>query len=151
MPPEENLLFQGLSQGHPMKFRSLGKSMMPTILPGDMVTIVPHGSPRLGDIVLMSQGEGMVLHRIMAQCSGRIFTKGDATARFDAPIDGNLLRGKAILVQRHGKAHVLDYPWSRLGGWVLSLAIVPLRLLLNSLIFLRAWLLGVSQPTAGSQ
>jgi signal peptidase I len=55
-----------LNHGKTVRFRATGQSMYPTIMDGDMITVVPVTpvDVKKGDIVLYSSGRGIIAHRV---------------------------------------------------------------------------------------
>ncbi|MEW6386196.1 MAG: S24/S26 family peptidase [Thermodesulfobacteriota bacterium] len=123
MPPERELWVQGLRRGFSMRCRLLGKSMAPRLRPGDCVQIAPGERCRLGDIVLVDQGDHLVMHRVIARSKGRIITKGDATAHLDPPVAPPEILGRAVFRSRGGKETPLDSLWARWTGLACCLAL----------------------------
>ena len=86
-----------------------GHSMLPTVWPGDTLTIEPTSicSVRKGDIVLFARHGRLVAHRVVAKNSDqqgiRITTQGDAMIDSDAPIRERELLGKVRHISRAGK------------------------------------------------
>ncbi|OGP72718.1 MAG: hypothetical protein A2Y80_10385 [Deltaproteobacteria bacterium RBG_13_58_19] len=110
---EKELWVQGLSRGWSMRCRLLGKSMFPNLRPGDLVQVEPGETCRLGDIVLVNQGEHWVMHRVVAKSKGLIITKGDATAHLDPPVTPPEILGRAVSRNRRGKESSLTSLWAR--------------------------------------
>lgn len=89
-----------------LRLRATGRSMVPTIWPGDKLVIEPlrGGSVVPGDIVFFSRNGRFVAHRVVAADKEKIHTQGDATSRADAPVAYAELVGKVSLIVRDGKA-----------------------------------------------
>jgi len=108
-----------------MRFRPWGDSMSPFLRRGDVVTIVPGKRCHLGDIVLVSRDESLLLHRVVAKKPGEIITKGDALSSLDRPVPLHYLLGRAAFRERRGKLRPLDSFQARFLGMAFSLT-VPL-------------------------
>jgi signal peptidase I len=87
----------------------LGRSMIPSIYPGDLLTIrsVQPSNARCGDIVLHLRAGRFCVHRVTRQWQerGRLMfvTWGDAAARQDPPFEENLLLGRVTAIVRRGR------------------------------------------------
>lgn len=91
-----------------LRLRVTGHSMLPTVWPGDTLEIEPLDSPDVstGDIVLFSNGQRLVAHRVVAKiCGSRdsIETQGDAVPSPDSPVAQADLMGKVSFILRNGR------------------------------------------------
>jgi signal peptidase I len=89
-----------------LRLRVTGWSMLPTIMPGDTLTIEqtsPNGIS-VGEIVLFGRDRRLFVHRVIAQNSGcdRIVTGGDAMPGPDMPISETDLLGRLTSIARNG-------------------------------------------------
>ncbi len=100
-----------------------GGSMIPFLRPGDAVTVVPGKRCRVGEVILYSRGDLLVVHRVVAKFGGRIFTKGDAAAQLDPPITARDIIGRAVSSERNGKKYPQDSLGSRFWGLAFSLTV----------------------------
>ena len=88
---------------------AIGKSMVPTIWPGDSLVVEPAtgNDVSAGDIVLFSNSCRFVAHRLVEKENstnpGELLTRGDAMPTADAPIRQSELLGRVSLVVRDGK------------------------------------------------
>ena len=88
---------------------AIGKSMVPAIWPGDALVVEPACSANIapGDIVLFSNASRFVAHRVVEKsgdaATGRVLTRGDATATADAPIRPGEILGKVSFIVRNGR------------------------------------------------
>jgi len=89
-----------------VQLRVTGASMMPCLWPGDMLTVRSCDAPELqpGQIVVFRKNEKLVVHRIMECGGGQVVTRGDARAKFDAPVSYSEMLGKVERVVRDGRA-----------------------------------------------
>jgi signal peptidase I len=92
-----------------LRLRVTGHSMLPTVWPGDTLVIEPANSSDVaeGDIVLFSNSERLVAHRLVASRCGAensIETQGDAVGRPDSPLARGQLLGKVSFILRNGKS-----------------------------------------------
>ena len=118
---------QILSEGHALRFRTVGVSMWPLIRDGDLVEIQPAApdSYRKGDILLYEQQRGVLLvHRVIAvrweddQMS--LLMQGDALRSADGLAALSQVLGRVALVDRNGRLIHLDSPFQRLLGRLLA-------------------------------
>ena len=85
--------------------KAVGKSMLPTIKEGDIITISNDiNSLHVGDIVLFYNANKnhniYILHRIISSVKDKIFiTKGDNNKFSDQPIRKSRIIGKVVLIQ----------------------------------------------------
>lgn len=93
-----------------LRMRAIGRSMLPTVWPGDMLVFEPVRSNDVseGDIVLFSNGRQFVAHRVVTKSNApggaRVQTQGDAVARADSPVSASDLLGKVAFILRNGKS-----------------------------------------------
>lgn len=80
--------------------RVAGGSMVPALIPGDVVVVAKHQRPVEGSIVLMSPGETLVLHRVTSVAGdGSVRTRGDANPIADfTATPASAVRGVVTLV-----------------------------------------------------
>jgi hypothetical protein len=123
MDIRDELWLEGLRQGHAMRLRPLGSSMVPFLRAGDIVTIAPSQKCRLGDIILYRRDDGTVMHRVVMKFADRIITKGDALRQIDPGVLPQDIYGRAVAYERHGKKQALDSLGSRLLGMAFSLTV----------------------------
>ena len=100
-----------------------GRSMAPTLLPGDTVSAErldrAAGPPRLGDLVVMDlPGAGLVVHRLLWWTSTQARTWGDGSQRMDAPVPHANVLGRVLEVRRNGvdvtpSSSALRTTWAR--------------------------------------
>lgn len=125
------LIFDLLTDGHKVKFRSPGDSMYPTIRNGDVITVIPieTASITIGDIILYRHKSGATAHRVVrtlkqseedSRSAPRgsqnrslsetllFFLRGDAAVVFDDPVSAEQILGKVTLVEREGR-HIDPY------------------------------------------
>jgi len=101
-----------LSLGGEIRLRALGSSMLPSVWPGDILTIegtschvtVP------GDIVLVLRDQRPFIHRVEEKrvCNGHLqwITRGDAVPESDPPVATSELLGKVSCIQRNHRIFV---------------------------------------------
>lgn len=90
----------------PLRLRVHGRSMWPTLRPGDQVTVESTVTDHLqpGDWVLLQGREALFLHRFLGFTrEGLLLTKGDGHRAPDSPWPPDALRGRAVAVSRQGR------------------------------------------------
>ncbi len=91
-----------------LKVRARGVSMLPTLWPGDVLTIqsVRPEQVEPGEIVLYMRQDRFFIHRIVSRDLTRdkavLVTRGDCICEDDPPVERSELLGKVIEVQRSG-------------------------------------------------
>jgi Peptidase S24-like len=92
-----------------VRFVANGSSMIPSIYPGDLLSVRSESvvNARVGEIVLFLLGGRFFVHRVMRKWPERdrvVFaTRGDALTQEDPSIDGSQLLGRVTSILRHGK------------------------------------------------
>lgn len=90
-----DLAREQLARGRPLRVRTQGHSMWPTLRDGALVQVDPLvGAPRVGDLVLVATPSRLVLHRVIRSDTRGIVTKGDAAAADDGPVPREAILGK---------------------------------------------------------
>jgi hypothetical protein len=135
-----------------VRFVAQGSSMIPSIYPGDLLTVRSESiaGARCGEIVLFLLGGRFFVHRVMRKWPERdrvVFaTRGDALNQEDPSVDGTQLLGRVTSILRRGKpvrfATPLN-PWMRLLRWGVRHSETFARTLLAANL-LRARILGGS-------
>ncbi len=135
-----------LRQGQRVRFKAPGRSMQPTIIEGETITVEPVApqAVRKGDIILYSFERGFIAHRVVrilrrkgdAPC---FIMRGDASDSFDYPVAAQQVLGKVISVEREGRSvdlysqrarirHIAHKWASRLKRLILCMLKVNLRI-----------------------
>jgi SOS-response transcriptional repressor LexA len=79
----------------PWKLTVKGRSMHPTLKPGDRILVDPHAKPSVGDVIVFVHHRQLVVHRLIE--TGRVFvTAGDASRGQTERIARNDVLGVAI-------------------------------------------------------
>ena len=88
-----------------LRLRVTGSSMLPAILPGDVLRIrncrIDQAGP--GDIVLFIRHRRLFAHRAIARSGAGLLTQGDALAEPDPPVTADELLGRVTRIMRRGK------------------------------------------------
>src|ERR1700690_1954075 len=83
-----------------------GSSMLPSLWPGDILEIhrVAAADISKGDIVVFARENRLIVHRVLRvnrdQDDVTVITRGDRSARVDAPVSTNYLLGSVRTIQR---------------------------------------------------
>ncbi|MGD2147791.1 MAG: S24/S26 family peptidase [Anaerolineae bacterium] len=96
-----------LERGSALRFQASGDSMRPFIRSGDILVVEPAEARgvRAGDVVLVRQGERLLVHRVVAaplDSADALTVKGDAHLMPDPPLRRDQVLGKVTAVQRAG-------------------------------------------------
>jgi hypothetical protein len=89
----------------PMRLRVRGRSMLPTLRPGDEVIVHLATAETLapGDWVIVRGAQGAFLHRYLGWRHGRIVTKGDGHRALDPSWPPDAVLGRVVEAQRDGR------------------------------------------------
>jgi signal peptidase I len=110
-----------------VRLRVFGTSMVPSILPGDLISVQRAGVSEIasGDVVLYSREGRLFAHRVVG-CGGSadealLITRGDRLRYNDPPVSSTELLGRVISIERGEQqvktsfqANKLNYPLLRL-------------------------------------
>jgi hypothetical protein len=97
------LALELLARGEGVRVRVRGASMRPFVLDGD-VLLLRAGAPRVGDVVLLRQGDFGLLHRVVARDrAGRLCIAGDALPGLDGWFDPEQIAAVALQIERRGR------------------------------------------------
>lgn len=122
------LAAQILAAGGKVRLRALGNSMLPTLWPGDLVTIdgASCHDALPGDLVLVLVNQRPLIHRVRKRFERdglvRWVTRGDAVPQSDPPVAQSDLLGTVSSIQRNRRAIIPTRRFSRTAqvmGWVL--------------------------------
>jgi signal peptidase I len=107
-----------------VRLRVFGTSMVPSILPGDLISIQRASLSEIssGEIVLYSREGRLFAHRVVAragtQDDPRLITRGDRLSYSDPPVSSSELLGRVTSIQsadRRGLRQI--QPAARLSAW----------------------------------
>src|SRR5438874_9537355 len=100
------LAAQVLQNSSMLRLRASGSSMLPSLWPGDVITIQPQSFEqwRPGDIVLYMRAGHFFIHRVIAVPNSGDFliVQGDWLPQPDPPVPPQEVLGKAVAVERNG-------------------------------------------------
>jgi hypothetical protein len=103
---KHNLAAEILRNTGVLRLSAFGSSMLPTLWPGDLLTIQACSIQQMqvGDVVLFAREDRFFIHRITTKfeqaSAWRVVTRGDAMPTPDAPVSHAELLGKVVTVQR---------------------------------------------------
>ena len=95
-----------------MQLRAWGNSMLPSLWPGDLLTIqsVTHEEAVPGDVVLVLRNKRFFIHRLVekqgVQACLSLITRGDAMPDRDPPSAASQLLGRVAVVRRGDRSFV---------------------------------------------
>lgn len=113
----EELAGELLKRGGCLRLKARGGSMIPSLLDGDLVLVVPTEGRTIvvGDVICYETSpERLFLHRVIGRDGERFVAKGDALAYSEVVFPSKVL-GKAVVIERHGRIRRLD---SRPAQWM---------------------------------
>lgn len=89
----------------PLRLRVRGRSMLPTLRPGDEVVVHPVTAEALepGDWVVVRNAQGAFLHRYLGRRDGGVVTKGDSHRALDPLWPSDAVLGRVVEAQRDGR------------------------------------------------
>src|ERR1700731_603868 len=103
------LAAESLRSSGSLRLRVTGRSMLPTLWPGDTLIIerVQSAAVSDGDIVLFARNRRLFAHRLVNHGSmlsaGTVLTRGDAVPSADPPLLESDLLGKVCVILRKNK------------------------------------------------
>src|SRR5579864_3119340 len=89
-----------LTSGGIIRLQAQGTSMLPSIWPGDVVSIEHKPSQEIvpGDIVLVARHSRFFVHRLTEKHNSRWITRGDSLPQNDQPVAEVEVLGKVSLI-----------------------------------------------------
>ena len=91
-----------------LRLRATGCSMLPSLWPGDWLTVRPEKPVRLGDVILFRRHGRLYGHRVIREIlvgSRRTFiTHGDGLRHADTPVPDSDVLGPVVLVTRGSRS-----------------------------------------------
>jgi hypothetical protein len=106
---KHNLAAEVLQTAGSFRLAAFGYSMLPTLWPGDLLTIQAQSFDQVEapDIVLFRRDGRFFIHRILHKIDGspdrRLITRGDALPEADLPVSPEELLGKIVRVRYGGR------------------------------------------------
>lgn len=95
--------------------RASGRSMYPTIHPGDWLFVAkPAQKVRLGDVAILERDGEIVVHRILSVRRG--LEQGDAS-QWPGRFRPDQILGQVVALDRNGRTKEFDTLWGRARRW----------------------------------
>jgi len=131
------LVSEGLPADTLLRLRVVGRSMVPCLLPGDHLSVVPMDGRELrcGDVAVVRRSDGFVTHRFICLRADGYCMKGDHQPYLDQPVAATEIVGVVRLVERDG--FVYDFstkPSARQNRFLGWLGLMETRLRLGRLM-----------------
>jgi signal peptidase I len=115
-----------------VRLRAFGTSMVPAILPGDLISIERAGLDEIvpGEVVLFTRNDRLFIHRVIdrsvssnPELSGEpcVITRGDRLPHTDPPVRPDELLGRVVSIQRGGRPVSLSLRLTRSERWTARL------------------------------
>jgi len=103
-----DLAAEVLRSGGTIRLQALGTSMLPSIWPGDVLSVEnkPGEQAVSGDIVLVARERRFFIHRLIEKQSSQCITRGDSMPQNDAPVAEAQVLGKVSAIHRRSGAVV---------------------------------------------
>ena len=103
-----DLAAEVLSSGRTIRLQALGTSMLPSIWPGDVLSIEPRPVAEIvpGDVVLVARDGRFFIHRLIEKRKLTWTTRGDSLPQDDAPVAPLQVLGRVSLIHRNAGAIV---------------------------------------------
>jgi len=113
-----------LASGGGLRLQAMGTSMLPSIWPGDVLSIEHKAGGEIvpGDIVLVARDGRFFVHRLIGKSESEWITRGDSLPQDDEPVAEAQVLGKVSRIHRKNGAIVPNSRVSLLGrglGWML--------------------------------
>ena len=117
-----------------VRLRVTGTSMLPSVWPGDILTVrsVRFSELRPGQIILCSRGAQLVAHRIIGHREQHLVTRGDSLAQNDPLVGEDQVLGQVVSILRNGRRIDPSFTHGqRMAAWVLRRSDFAARALLR--------------------
>jgi Peptidase S24-like len=99
-----------LISGHTLRLRAFGTSMLPSIWPGDILSVEPKPEQEIvaGDIVLVARRNRFFIHRLIEKHDSRWITRGDSLPHDDVPVNSSEVLGRVSLIHKKNRTIVAN-------------------------------------------
>jgi signal peptidase I len=131
---KHDLAAEVLRQFGEVRLKVTGASMLPSVWPGDVLTVRRRSPAELlpGRIVLCYRDQGFVAHRMVGRQGDRIITRGDSHLRDDPPFGEDEVLGEVVSILRNGRPVPLTPAWwHRIFSWTLRHSELCTRIVLR--------------------
>lgn len=104
--PKLDLAAEILRSNGAIRLQALGTSMLPSIWPGDILSIEswPRDEIVPGDIVLVTRDGRFFIHRLIEKRESRWITRGDSLTQNDPQVAETQVLGKVSAIQRRRRS-----------------------------------------------
>jgi signal peptidase I len=87
------------------RFKVTGTSMLPSVWPGDVITVRRQSAAELslGQIVLCYRNQAFVAHRVVGERDEGLITRGDSLPYDDPPFSESEVLGAVVSIVRNGR------------------------------------------------
>jgi signal peptidase I len=111
-----------------VRLRAMGTSMVPSILPGDLISIQRASLSQIsaGEVVLFEREGRLFAHRVVRTAGSadmpQLITRGDRLGYNDPPVSAAELLGRVTSIERDRRAILLPAPltgWKQILCWLL--------------------------------
>ena len=101
----EGLVAEVLGRFGEVRLRVTGSSMLPSVQPGDVLTIrrCVMSAVESGAIVLCTRDGRLFAHRVVSRRNTHLVTRGDALEWQDPPVRQDQLLGRVVALTRNGR------------------------------------------------
>jgi signal peptidase len=95
------------------RLKVAGASMLPSVWPGDIVTVQRRGLSDLqpGQIVLCYREGELIAHRVTSVVGDRLITRGDSLPHCDPSVTASDIVGQVVSILRNGRSIFPDQSW----------------------------------------
>ena len=99
-----------LISGHTLRLRAFGTSMLPSIWPGNILSVEPKPEQEIvaGDIVLVARRNRFFIHRLIEKHDSRWITRGDSLPHDDDPVNSPEVLGRVSLIHKKNRTIVAN-------------------------------------------
>ena len=117
-----------------VRLRVTGTSMLPTLWPGDILTVRLRNAEQLvpGELVLCYRNRAFVAHRLVGKRGDGFITRGDSLPGEDSPFRHDEVLGEVFSIIRNSRPVVFSPVWTNsIGARVWQHSELCIRLLLR--------------------
>ena len=110
---KRELAAEVISQYGEVRLKVNGASMLPSVWPGDVLTVHRREVAELGTgrIVLFHRDRGLVAHRVVGKRGDDLITRGDSLSCDDPPVRCDEVLGEVVSIHRNDRSVPLSPVW----------------------------------------